>query len=159
MPLDWRSAYLRQAKSDFDLLQLILAMDDVPKCQSLHYLQMATEKLAKGMMTSPGGPRYPSTHDAFVRFLRVAKGRPEIRNACKFEDANRFTAYVDGLLPLAQSIEDLSPEGDDHPNPEYPWEAAGTVYSPLDHQFANLGFATPQVIKLLKLIEICFSLS
>ena len=82
---DWRSAYLEQAKSDFTMFQVI---QDAPLCHRLHYLQMATEKLAKGFLTPPGGARYGKTHDAFVRFLRVAKGRPEFQAVSQFRSSN-----------------------------------------------------------------------
>ena len=70
MAMDWRTAYFQQARSDYDMLLRLLKEENVPECQRLHYLQMATEKLAKGFLTQPGGPRYPKVHDAFVRFVK-----------------------------------------------------------------------------------------
>ena len=45
-------AYLRQARSDFGVFQLLLEQDRdmVPACHPLHYLQMSTEKLAKAKL-------------------------------------------------------------------------------------------------------------
>lgn len=53
MAKDWRSAYFQQAKSDFQLFEKIVGQADVPLCQKLHYLQMATEKMSKGFLTKP----------------------------------------------------------------------------------------------------------
>lgn len=55
MPLDWRAAYFQQAKSDYEMLLKLMSEEGTPACQSLHYLQMTTEKLAKGFLTQPGG--------------------------------------------------------------------------------------------------------
>lgn len=47
--LDWRTGYLRQARADYDMLLFLLKTgEEVALCQKLHYLQMTTEKLAKG---------------------------------------------------------------------------------------------------------------
>lgn len=154
---DWRMAYLEQAASDYEALQT-LAQAGAPLCQQLHYLQMATEKLAKGFLTPPGGARYGNTHDAFVRFLRSAKNRPEFRRAGRFTNRGQYEAYVDSLLSKAQQVEDLSPEGGDHANPEYPWEIRGTVYSPLTHSFPGLDLINPQMQRLLRFVEDCLAL-
>ena len=163
MSLDWRTAYLEQAKSDYETLQKLLADDAVPLCQCLHYLQMTTEKLSKGLLTQAGGSRYPKTRDALVRFMRLAKGRPEIRRACGFSQkpSSMFAAYVDGLLPLAQAVEGLSPEGGDHPNPEYPWEQGGLIASPLSHPFADFDLKqqSRKMVQFLELVEACFRIA
>ena len=49
MPWDWRSSYLEQAKSNYAMFSLIRSQ--ASSCQSLHYLQMAKEKMAKGFLT------------------------------------------------------------------------------------------------------------
>lgn len=46
----------------------------------------------------------------------------------------------------------------DAPNPEYPWEAKGMVRVPADEKFSDIDFASPQMLKLLIFIEICFEL-
>jgi hypothetical protein len=119
--MDWRTAYLTQAKSDYAML-LKLIREEAPLCHRLHYLQMTTEKMAKGFLTNKGGTRYAKTHDAFVKFVRLAGGRPEFRAASHFTQAGAFVAYVTSLLDTAQNVENLSPDGGDHANPEYPWK-------------------------------------
>jgi len=119
---------------------------------------MTTEKLAKGFLTPPGGSEYAHTHNAFLKFVRVAQLQPEIRAACGFKDGRQFRAFIDSLLPVVAAIEDLSPEGDVHPNPEYPWFANLQVHSPLDHPFLELNPSSPRMIKLLQFINACFSI-
>ncbi len=134
------------------MLLSLLTDEDAPLCQQLHYLQMTTQKLAKGLLTPPGGERYPNTHDAFVKFVSVAKGRREIWSACGFRQAEPFFAYVNSLRPLAQAVKYLSPAGGDHPNPEYPWKESGAIVSPLEYAFRDFNL---RGAKMLKFIEDC----
>ena len=157
MAWDWRSSYLEQAKSDYAMSSLI--RNQAALCHSLHYLQMATEKMAKGFLTRPGGTRYGRTHDAFVRFMRASKTRPEFQAASRFTRSSQFIAYVDSLLDIAQRIEDLSPDGEDHPNPEYPWETNGMIMIPLEYPFMELALDGPKMVKLLQFIDDCFTVA
>lgn len=155
MPHDWRSAYLTQAKSDYEILKSLIAAK-APLCHRLHYLQMTTEKLAKGSLTLPGGARYPKTHDAFVKFVISARYRFPLQKACGFNHHVSYVAYINSLMLLAAEIENLSPEGFDHPNPEYPWEAGGVIFVPVEHTFAALDFEKQVMKKRLEFIENCF---
>ncbi len=123
---------------------------------------MTTEKLAKGFLTQPGGPRYGKVHDAFAKFVKKsARLNPDLQRACGIQSAHQFAEYLDGLRDLAQKIEDLSPEGGDHPNPEYPWEQNGEILSPLIHSFSELDMRrqSPKMDKLLKFIAKCFTIA
>jgi hypothetical protein len=163
MAIDWRSAYLQQSRSDYETLQL-LRQNNVPQCQQLHYLQMLTEKLAKGFQTRPGGPRHPTTHEAFRKFIVVAKGRPELMQVCGFKGHEQYSAYIDSLKSVAKDIEDLAPVGgQDRPNPEYLWEqmigGKPFIISPVEHSFTNLDFSkNPKMRKMLLFIEKCFQI-
>ena len=162
MALDWRTAYFQQAKSDYEMLLKLLSEEDIPPCQSLHYLQMTTEKLAKGLLTRPGGSHYPKTHDAFARFVKkYARLNPDLQRACGCVNVSQYTAYLDGLRDLAQKIEDLSPDGGDHPNPEYPWEQNGSIVVPASCAFPDLDLRqqSAKMEKLLKFIAACFALT
>jgi hypothetical protein len=80
MASSWREAFYLQARSDYDLL-LLLNEQGAPLCHRLHYLQMATEKLAKGFQSDPATNNRPiRSHAAFVRFMQLAKSRPELRS-------------------------------------------------------------------------------
>lgn len=160
MGADWRSAYLEQAKSDYDMFASV--RDASPLCHSLHYLQMTTEKLAKGLLTEAGGARPAKTHDAFVRLMRTAKIRPEYKKVCGIKNSSQFVEYIDNLLDIAQQAENLSPDGPDHPNPEYPWEFQNVILIPRTYAFNDLTLESPKMIKkmikLLKFIDDCFTI-
>ena len=156
--MDWRTAYLEQAKSDYAML-LKLNQEEAPLCHRLHYLQMTTEKMAKGFLTPRGGARYPKTHNALVAFLKLAEKRPDFRRASKFTSASQFTAYTASLFDIAQKVEDLSPDGGDHPNPEYPWESQGVIVLPSEYPFADLNTQSRKMVKLLEFIDDCFTLA
>ena len=119
MAQDWRDAYFRQARSDYETLQL-LEEGGASFCRRLHYLQMATEKAAKGFATAPGGPQQPKVHRGYVQFMQQIKRRTELQILCQC-GPRQVTPYIDGLLPYARLIEDLAPtNANDGPNPEYP---------------------------------------
>ena len=156
--IDWRTAYLEQAKSDYAIL-LKLNRDAAPLCHQLHYLQMTTEKMAKGFLTRNGGARYPKTHNAFVNFVILAARTPEFRAVSRFTTRSQFSAYTTSLLALARRVEDLSPDGEDHPNPEYPWEINGVILLPTEYAFNGLELDNPKMVKLLEFIADCFTLA
>ncbi|MBC7529793.1 MAG: hypothetical protein H7308_19870 [Chthonomonadaceae bacterium] len=145
MANDWRSAYFQQAKSDYSILLKLKEINDVPLCQKLHYLQMTTEKMSKSFLTPVGGDQHKQTHDALVRFLQSAKTRSDLRRECNFATAPTFVfvAYIQALSPTAQAIENLSPEGASHPNPEYPWKTGGKIITPFEHDFSDLKLSNP----------------
>ncbi|GEM_PF-562943 len=129
MSIDWRRGYARQAISDFRVFEKVCELG-VPVCHQLHYLQMASEKMAKAMNTPPGtSAPLKTTHKALVMFVRNARSDQRIFNYIspyyrKMQRA-QFNACVASFESLAQQIEDLSPKGGSvqAPNPEYPWIA------------------------------------
>ena len=154
---DWRTAYFRQARSDYETLQL-LEEASAPFCQRLHYLQMATEKLAKGFATAPGGLQQPKVHRGYVQFLQQIKRRAELQILCQCSP-KQVTPYIDGLLPYARLIEDLAPaNANDGPNPEYPWQGPGGVVAPADYAFSNLEFNARGMLNMLKFLDRCFQI-
>ena len=158
MAADWRNAYFEQAKADYLLLLRLLEQNDIPLCQILHYVQMAAEKMAKGFLTPVGAGKYKNTHDAFVNFLQSAKNRSDLRRVCNFSSVSAFTAYINGLRPTAEAIENLSPEGEPHPNPEYPWEVNGRIITPLSYDFPGLRPSDRKMQNMLTFLESCFEL-
>jgi len=83
---------------------------------------MATEKLAKGLMSNGSMPA-PQTHKAFQKFVQKAHRHVSVRKACGFDnDIKGFIHYLRSIQNIAQFIENLAPAGIETPNPEYPWE-------------------------------------
>ena len=155
--MTWKEAFLRQAESDYGVFQSFNRSNTpIPVCQQLHYLQMSTEKLAKALSCPQGNAPPKTTHAALARFLRISKGRPELRRDLGYEgNYNAFVSYIDSLLPLAEKIEALAPEGKrlDKPNPEYPWTSpTGTVIAPIDYRFEDIWADVPGINKLKTLI-------
>ena len=160
MAKDWRTSYFLQAKSDYEtFFQMSVA---TPLCQRLHYLQMTTEKYAKGFKTQPGAGPHAMTHQAFVSFMRLAKSDARLQRACEFANKSSFHRYVDSLIPLAQQIEQLSPDlAGNGPNPEYPWETHDGVIAPIEYAFDGLDLkliTNARLRKLLDFIARCFQI-
>lgn len=154
--MDWREAFLRQARSDFALLGR-LNDPQVPYCHRLHYLQMTAEKLAKSFLVQPGcadPPRF--SHAALVRMLQTLKNRPEISEQLGFPETRVFGRYIDALLPLAREIERLAPShaGLTQPNPEYPWRHPGTaeIHVPAEFGFQPFDPTNPRMIKIHQIL-------
>src|SRR6266540_1571915 len=144
MPNPWRAAFFKQAKSDFGTFKL-LNRQHVAFCHQLHYLQMATEKLAKGFLCEPSRSKPPNqVHEALLRFLRIAKTMPFLARECGYSPA-QFRRFIEGLYSIAEEIEKLAPGASNRPNPEYPWEQNGNVLVPVDYPFAHLNLARPQM--------------
>ena len=157
MPTDWRAALLKQARSDFEMFEF-LRLYKQPFCHQLHFLQMAAEKLGKGFATAPGSPQPPKVHRAFVGFLRLVRGSPQLRRACNC-GAGQLDAYIAALLPLARIIEDLAPSNaSDGPNPEYLWQERNSITAPVDYGFAQLELNTRGMINMLKFLKRCFDI-
>jgi hypothetical protein len=155
--MSWREAFLKQARSE-NRLREVLNDPQVEYSHRLHYLQMVTEKLAKGFMADPSDPQPPNpTHGAFVRLLQTIKGRPEIRRSLGYQDAQIFRQFINSLLDLAVRVERLAPgaAGTTAPNPEYPWRdpVTGVVHAPIDFDFAIFSPRDAKMIKLENLLD------
>ena len=157
--MTWSEAYLLQARSDWQVYR-ILQRQPVPECHSLHYLQMATEKLGKAFLIAGGNApaSVHTSHRAFVRFLQVAAHNPELQRQLRMTRP-QLRAYIRTLLPIADEIERLAPAlAHGGPNAEYPWETpAGTIPAHAAYRFPLSGqLRTPKGIKLLTLITVIF---
>ena len=153
----WREAFLAQARSDYAIL-LKLNQPTVDYSHRLHYLQMAVEKLAKGLLSDPAGTDPPEpSHAVVVRMLQVLKSRPDIRKSLGYSDAAIFKRYIDSLLGIGRQIEQLAPAlaGFTQPNPEYPWRDLmfSSVLVPANYSFPEFDPGDPKVQKLTDLIR------
>lgn len=148
---DWRNAFLRQAQSDF--LTFEKQLRDAPACHRLHFLQMASEKLAKAILARPG-QRPPAKHNAFAGMI---KAMPQaVARAIGLETNSQIISLRKELLPCARELEELAPSGGvDKPNAEYPWQGPRGVVSPLDYNFRLLSPNNAPMKKLIKLIDRC----
>jgi hypothetical protein len=135
--------------------------DKAELCHQLHYLQMATEKMAKAFLTNPSAPQRPKrVHQALVKYIRAAKRMPQVKQACGIPDWSQFRSYLDGLLTVADAVEALAPVGAlDKPNPEYPWESGGVIICPKEYQYSYLEWRSPRMRKFVKFIEISIGMS
>jgi hypothetical protein len=153
--MNWREAFIEQARSD-NRIRKLLNKEGVEYAHQLHYVQMTTEKLARGFLANPQN-QPGNTHVGFVRYLQVLKGRPEIRRQLGYKDSAVFTSYVNSLLPLARDVERLAPAlaGRTSPNPEYPWQDShsGDVLVPATFHFPMFSQRDMQMTKLMKLLD------
>jgi len=118
---------------------------------------MSTEKLAKAFSCPQNGTAPKTSHASLTRFLRISKGRQDLRRALGYEgNYDAYVSYIDSLLPLAEKIEALAPEGRclNQSNSEYPWTSqSGTVIAPIDYVFEDIWRNVISINKLKTLIE------
>ena len=125
-------AFLAQARSDFVVFELLMAQDRqaVPECHALHYLQMATEKLAKAIRLAYGDEFDRYSHVAFSQMLHILR-RPDVGAGLGWPSWPKYRAFVTRLQPLLREIDECNPAvGPQRPgntppqerrNVEYPW--------------------------------------
>lgn len=159
--MTWKDGFLRQAESDYEVYRA-LGQSKAALCHRLHYLQMASEKLAKSFLCH--GTQRPSkkTHYVLVRFLKLTKLQSRVARLLNYDSNNHlsYCAYIDSLLAVASRVEDLAPAGGsfDKMNPEYPWEAApGIVQAPVEYAFSE--FSPTDLAKLQTLISNLFRIA
>ncbi len=136
----YQELWWQQAKSDYDAF-LLLREWGVAQCHTLHYLQMATEKIAKAYFWRSGRP--PSrTHAGLRQFLKFLghigpRDRERIANLFSFGRFTDFQNWIRATLPIAHDLERLAPDlASDGPNTEYPWPHAAPQDAPARHDFA-----------------------
>jgi hypothetical protein len=163
-PEEWSRAFARQARADFDTwnaVQSYLSIPEgvrpIPRCQKLHFLQMACEKLAKAHLLKAGS----AVSDLEQSHAYVAKQLPLIVwNQMLLDGENERIARSvrDQCRRIAREVELLSPAvtggGRRRENCEYPWESGGKVFVPAEWAFSALELVTePQGRNILKRIS------
>jgi hypothetical protein len=153
--VNWAQAFARQAASDLRARDVIIGDKTLPQCHSLHYLQMACEKICKASMIAGGvNPNDLQTSHAYI-----AKQLPNIVHVYLGRDGRGTSSWVvDAIRPLARKIELLNPavrDGGRSPqNCEYPWaKADGSVVAPADYKFEFREMFEPAGVMLLKIIR------
>lgn len=159
-------AYASQSQSDFRVYQALLQSADLletEECHSLHYLQMACEKIAKAYRlrdTVRFSEEDLYSHVVFSGFIQTLLKSPQIKKRFRANDAKRrhLERYA---RSLAREIEKLAPavdRGRTPANVEYPWIEEQAVFVPCQFSFANLSMLTEaEGREFLKLIEIAIT--
>jgi len=135
----FQSLWWEQAKSDHTIF-IVLRGQGAAQCHLLHYLQMATEKIAKAYFWR-NGIAPPAKHAGFVQFLRFLgqtpiRDRQRIAELFTFARFSDFQSWIHAVLPVAYDLEQLAPAlACDGPNPEYPWPHRAPVAAPALYQF------------------------
>lgn len=130
-----QAAFFRQSSSDWRLFEELRSRPTREGCHELHYLQMATEKLAKAFLW---GTRTPPrrTHASFIQFLRRIATSRRVRDALQLARQEELAAWVRAVLPLAYEIERSAPNlAGDGPNAEYPWPPDLPETAPVEYDF------------------------
>lgn len=113
----------------------------------LHYLQMATEKLAKAYRFRDTGAKEEelrSSHVGFERFLRLFLGSAEVVRRYAGRNAQYLRVRKE-CCHIARAIEQLTPSVDAETNPantEHPWADGERVVAPVDHAFSHADLST-----------------
>ncbi len=151
--MNWSQAFARQAASDLAAHQTLLNDRSLPSCHSLHYLQMACEKLCKAAVIKAGtDPLAVQRSHAYISkrlpmIVQIAMGQK-----------SRSNWIVRATARLARKIELLNPavqDGGRSPqNCEYPWAApSGQIIAPADHKFEFNELFEPAGVTLLKIMR------
>jgi len=159
----YQELWWQQAKSDHDVF-VLLRRQGVAPCHSLHYVQMATEKIAKAYFWRSGSPP-PRSHAGFVQFLRLLLGhirkndRERIANLFSFKTFTQLKDRIYRLLPIAYGLQHLAPDlAKDGPNPEYPWPHAEPKTAPANYNFPVWALLTSgQGRDLMRVVRIAVS--
>jgi hypothetical protein len=136
-PTDWARGYARQASADFETWETLQAIDSVPECHRLLFLQMSCEKLTKAYLCGVGS----DPGDIQKSHAYVAKNLPIIiRRQVELSNPKSADWLRTYSRHLAQEIEMLAPavrRGGQRPdNCEYPWEdEGGRLHVPLDWSY------------------------
>lgn len=156
---DWARAYARQAGSDWELYTL-LEEQQANLCHRVHYLQMASEKIAKAYRfrdTDTPVEQLLRHHVGFTKFFNQFLRSDRVLQMYQGKNA-QHRELIKRCNALAREVEALAPAADRHnrpANPEYPWQHGLEVFIPHDHDFPNLKLleapAGRNFLKLLKL--------
>jgi len=121
------AAYFDQAWSDWQTYVYLTRAAGLPRCHSLHYLQMACEKLGKAYRLRNGAADVDAIvtrHAGFAQFVNEFLRSPSVVDDYAGQSA-RHKAVCKTSFALAREIEKLAPAIDRMHSPEnaeYPWE-------------------------------------
>ena len=163
-------AFVAQARSDYRVFRLLLEADRqiVPECHPLHYLQMATEKLAKAAMSASDVEHERYSHIAFSTLPRQL-ARRDVARKLGYPTFDAYRAFLRRTAPLFRRIDELNPSvgpagvgtgAGNSPNVEYPWLGRDELGSeawvvPARFSFGIAGKATRRgdFLQVLRFVE------
>lgn len=156
------AAFVTQGRSDWDLYKHLSALTkpSFPQCHALHYLQMATEKIAKAYRlrdTTADVDGLVKHHTGFVEFINQFFRCETIRDEFQGQDAALQTLQRNATA-LAREIEKLAPATDRLASPEnaeYPWERDEKILVPCTFGFPSLTQASGRAV--MNLVERAFN--
>lgn len=162
-PQERRTAFAQgfyeQASSDWAIYELLSSARRVERCHPLHYLQMATEKIAKAYRirdVAADVDELARHHSGFAPFVNQFMNSDVVRNEYRGRDAARESKRQQ-LHRLAEQVERLAPAIDNLATPEnaeYPWQRGDTILVPCRYQYPALNFLTePSGLALLNLVS------
>ncbi len=158
----WSAAFHRQAESDWKVFLLLQPISDVPPCHALHYLQMATEKLAKAWrLLQPGVAvnQIMMHHVGLPAFINAYLLSPSMRVEFTGRSAQLRSIRYD-CRRIAEAIERLAPAVDRERTPsnvEYLWAVEDACVVPVDHPFPELArLEAPAGHRFLLLVQRAF---
>ncbi len=168
----WAAAYAKQSRSDFAVFEMFTnqilvkqcpLLGQVEQCHSLHYLQMACEKIAKAYRfrdTATPIEDLLTSHVAFSKFIEGFLKAPDVkdmhknkvsvlRNISRY--ARQYAERIELLAPALGSEKQPS-------NAEYPWADAMKIVIPCEYSFQDLDLLIePEGRNFLKIIEIAIT--
>ncbi len=163
MAPNWRKAWFDQAGEDFGVYQNICSVPGIKECYPIHFLQMALEKLLKGLQSDGREPPDPK-HDASEKFFKDIKNLSNISEALDCKSHKDFVNFIGGLRNIIEQLEMYVPSGTkQRENAEYPWEtrslsAGGNIQVdvriPANHTF-NFMSRRAELDDLIKFINEC----
>jgi hypothetical protein len=135
---------------------------EVERCHVLHYLQMATEKLAKAYRvrdtSAPleGDGGLLRRHVGLVKFIRALLLSPKMQEAYAWR-SSQLASFSKTAAALEGEIEKLAPAVDQATTPEnteYPWLADDSVVVPCEYTYPQLSlFEQPGGRGFIKLLR------
>lgn len=127
--------FLVQARSTYEVYNLLKEYKSVHHCHKLHFLQMSTELLGKAHAWRYGP--IGKSHRALAVFLRTLSSNKKAQKGLGYDRKNeQWTHTIRKSIPLAESLQNMAPAlSKEGPNPEYPWPWENPIATPSEHTF------------------------
>ena len=143
----WATAFAAQSRSDWEVYKLLAQQAGLPACHGLHFLQMASEKIAKAYRSRDTGANLGEVlgaHVGFERFINAFLLCPTIKEEYEGRGA-QLRQIIKTARLLAREIERLAPAVDrlhTPENAEYPWAHGDEVVAPCAYEYPSLSLLT-----------------